>query len=259
MLQWQGNAKNVTKAFQRMFEKMGGFQVQALTLQASGVGGGGGGGGPQSDEKGKFHQNLTEEAIDAGFDYIETHGPRTHHANTQLKWITKQLISEESPIKNWPERLIKEALRNLMNDGVLALAVHDFPLTLVDVVPAVLFILEKLFPYNFTDNALGMHGVPNVGKTPLGRIIAMAMSRYWVRKLNSKANLALGRLQSLISFGAKPVEKIGQICSMWWLPSRTANAETQRLLRCELPNSRKAKWESTWSMISTFQQGLSMK
>ena len=118
---------------------------------------------------------------------------------------------------------------------------------------------EKLFPYNFTDNALGMHGVPNVGKTPLGRIIAMAMSRYWARKLNSKANLALGRLQSLISFGAKPVEKIGQICSMWWLPSRTANAETQRLLRCELPNSRKAKWESTWSMISTFQQSLSMK
>ena len=194
--QWQGNAKDVKKAFQRMFEKMGGFQVQAFTLQASGVGGGG---GPQSDEKGNFHQNLTEEAIDASFDYIETHDPRTHHANTQLKWITKQFTPEESPIKHWPERLIKEALRNLMNDGVLALPVHDFPLTLVDVDPAVLFILEKLFPY-FTDKALGMHGIPNVGKTPLGRIIAMAMSRYWVRKLNSKANLALGRLQSLISF-----------------------------------------------------------
>ena len=78
MLQWQGNAKNVKKAFQYMFEKMGGFQVQAFTLQASGVGGGGG--GPHSDEKSTFHQNLTEEAMEAG--YIETHGPRTHHANT---------------------------------------------------------------------------------------------------------------------------------------------------------------------------------
>ena len=112
------------------------------------------------------NQNLTEESIEAGFDYIEAHGPRTHHANTQLKWITKQFISEKSPIKLWPERLIKEALRNLMNDGVLALPVHDFPLTLVDVEPAVLLILENLFPC-FTGKALGMHGVPNVGKPHL--------------------------------------------------------------------------------------------
>ena len=30
-----------------------------------------------------------------------------------------------------------------------------------------------------------MHGVRNVGKTPLGRTIALAMSRYWMRKLSS--------------------------------------------------------------------------
>ena len=69
-----------------------------------------------------------------------------------------------------------------MTDGVLALPAHDFPLTLVDVNPSVLFILEKFFPL-FRDKAPGTHGVPNVGKTPLGRIVAMAMSRYWVRKL----------------------------------------------------------------------------
>ena len=71
-----------------------------------------------------------------------------------------------------------------MNDGVLALPVHDCPLTLVDVEPGVLMILEKLFP-SFTDKALGMHGVSNVGKPPLGRTIAMALSRYWIRKLKS--------------------------------------------------------------------------
>ena len=102
----------------------------------------------------------------------------------RLRWISKQFISEDSPVSKWPERLIKEALRNLMNDGVLALPVHDFPLTLVDVEPGVLMILEKLFP-SFTDKALGMHGVSNVGKPPLGRTIAMAMSRYWIRKLKS--------------------------------------------------------------------------
>ena len=71
-----------------------------------------------------------------------------------------------------------------MNDGVLALPVHGFPLTLVDVEPSALNILERLFPL-FQEKALGMNGAPNVGKTPLGRTIAMAMSRHWVRKLNT--------------------------------------------------------------------------
>lgn len=52
-----------------------------------------------------------------------------------------------------------------MNNGVLALPVYDFPLTWVDVGPGLLIILENFFP-SFTDKALGMHGVPSVGKTP---------------------------------------------------------------------------------------------
>ena len=115
--------------------KMGGFHVQMRSLQPSGT--------ASTENKGD---------IDAGFDYIEKHGPRTHHSNTQLRWIAKQFILEDSPVNQWPERLIKEALQNLMNDGVLALPVHDFPLTLVDVEPGVLMVLEKFFP-SFTDKA----------------------------------------------------------------------------------------------------------
>ena len=174
-ISWQGNAVNLKKAVQFMWEKMGGFQVQSFALQPS---------CSTSEGRENFYHNLTEEDIDVGFDWIEQHGPRTHHSNTQLRWISKQFINEESPIRTWPERLIKEALRNLMSEGVLALPVHDFPLTLVDVDPCVLEILEKFFP-SFTDKALGMHGVPNLGKTPLARTIAMAMSRYWVRKLGT--------------------------------------------------------------------------
>ncbi|CAE7035340.1 unnamed protein product [Symbiodinium sp. CCMP2592] len=86
-------------------------------------------------------------------------------------YLVKHFIFKE---QDWPERLIKEALRNLMSDVVPALPVDDFPLTLVDVDPT--NILEKFFPH-FNEKALGMHGVPNVGKTPLARIVAMAMSR----------------------------------------------------------------------------------
>jgi hypothetical protein len=31
-----------------------------------------------------FYTRLGDEGIGAGLDYIEKHGPRTHHSNTQL-------------------------------------------------------------------------------------------------------------------------------------------------------------------------------
>ena len=175
---WGGCAKNLRKALHYMFEKMGGYQVVHYSLQASVN-------ASSSDSKGTFFQSLSDDDIDKGFDFIQKHGPRTHHCNTQLRWIAKQLSSEESLVAQWPERLIKEALRNLMTDGVLALPVADFPLTLVDLNPIILNVLETMFPL-FDHKALSMHGVPNVGKTPLARIIAMAVSRYWVSKLDSK-------------------------------------------------------------------------
>ena len=156
---WGVNAKNIKKALQYMFENMGGYQIRSYSLQTAAI--------AQSDTKGTFFSNLSEEGIDIGFDDREENGPRTPDANKQLRWIAKQQITEGSPVKDWPERLIKEALRNLMSDGVLALPVDEFPLTLVDVDPTVLNILEKFFPH-FNEKALGMHGVPNVGGNSVG-------------------------------------------------------------------------------------------
>lgn len=86
MLDWHGNAKNLKKSVQYMLEKMGGFQVQSFILQAS-VGSAGG------EAKGSFFQGMTEDDIDQGFNFIEKYGPHSHHSNTQLRWISKQLAS----------------------------------------------------------------------------------------------------------------------------------------------------------------------
>ena len=99
-VQWQGHNKNIRKALQYMFDNMGGFQIQSFALSPAGA--------ASSDRK-TFYDGLSDDKIDEGFDFIEQYGPRSHHSNTQLRWITKQLISEGSPIKDWPERLIKEA------------------------------------------------------------------------------------------------------------------------------------------------------
>lgn len=96
-----------------------------------------------------FYTGLSEQDIDEDFDYIEKQGPQTYHSNTQLRWIQSSSLVT-SPIHHWPERLIKEALRNLMNNGVLTLPVHDFPLTWVDVEPGILIILENFSPPSLT-------------------------------------------------------------------------------------------------------------
>ena len=109
---WQGqNFKSVKKALQWMFGSLGGFQVLSFCLAPMGT--------QQHGTRTNFFDNLGNEEIDAGFDFIKRHGPRSHYSNTEVRWIQKQFISEDSPIKTWPKRLIKEAFKNLMNDGVL--------------------------------------------------------------------------------------------------------------------------------------------
>ena len=165
MLRWQGNAKNVKKAFQHMFEKMGGFQVRAFALQASGW-------WPSIRWKRQLSSEPHRRSNRGWLRYTLRH---MAHAlimqipswnRSQSNSFLKRVLSKTG--QEGPSRKPSEIL-------FMSLPVHGFPLTLVDVDPAVLFILEKL-PY-FTDKALGMHGIPNVGKTPLGRIITMAMSR----------------------------------------------------------------------------------
>ena len=68
-----------------MVEKMVGFQTQSFALSPAGA--------APSDRK-TFYDGLSDDKIDEGFDFVERYGPRSHRSNTQLRWITKQLISE---------------------------------------------------------------------------------------------------------------------------------------------------------------------
>ena len=111
-----GRTKNLRKALHYMFAKMGGFQVVCYSLQAAAL---------TSSDKAAFYHHLSEEDIDAGFDFIERDGPRTRHSNQQLRWIVKQLSQAAIPIPKLPERLITETLRNLMNDDGVRATMHS--------------------------------------------------------------------------------------------------------------------------------------
>lgn len=48
-------------------------------------------------------EDKEDAEIDAGFNYIMRHGPRSGSENQQLRWLTKALRNQESPIYGrWP-------------------------------------------------------------------------------------------------------------------------------------------------------------
>ena len=71
---------------------------------------------------------------------------------------------------------MQRALDSLANDGTMAAVVSRYDLSNA-LEPEILEVMEKLVPY-LRGHALWLLGEPGVGKTPLGRIIAMMFSRY---------------------------------------------------------------------------------
>ena len=129
--------------------------------------------------------DKTQEEWDFGFDYIEENGPKDNVRNKQLRWVTMEISRQESPITpiyKWPAVLVKKSLRNLSQDGVLAQVHELWPRTLFDVDVRLLRALAPLFP-KLEEKAIGFHGVPGAGKTPVARSIAMALSRYYINRV----------------------------------------------------------------------------
>ena len=84
-------------------------------------------------DKGAHLSSLSEDSVDKGFQFIEEEAGRLGSEWKRVQWITKHVsINQDSPIFSWPLALVEKSLRALQNDGVLALPVEDFYLTLAD-------------------------------------------------------------------------------------------------------------------------------
>ena len=157
------NKVNLKKALQFMLENLGGFQCRIYTLTA--------------EKKKTRTMGRTDEETDAGFDYIEKHGPEDTTGNIQLRWAQKEICCPDSPLFKWREGLVERALGNLARDGALAKVTKFYPLTLLDVENNIVEVLEGLVPH-MLDKGVAMLGEPGCGKTPLARILCSLFSRY---------------------------------------------------------------------------------
>ena len=164
------------KVWQYTFENMGGWQFRQHHLTPEVI----------SKSKGSMDMNtLTDEQVDEGFDYIVKEAPRTASGITQLTWLTKSL-KNETPIKGWQHKLVKEAIKNLTMDGSLAKEEKQWYITLMDYVPAVRVALEAVLDDMSSTMLLGE---PDAGKSPLGRSIIMGMCRMNKKRFDKQGDV----------------------------------------------------------------------
>lgn len=167
MIDWVGEVRSMKKVIHFIFAKLGGYQWRHHVLRTR--------------EEGRPEKERSQDEWDFGFDFIENKGPRENTKNKQLRWVTIEVNKADSPVYKWPPALVEKSLRNLSNDGVLAMVHEQWPLTLYDIDNRLLRALAPLVP-TLSEKALGFHGEPGAGKTPFARTIAMAISRWWLQK-----------------------------------------------------------------------------
>ena len=62
LVNWGGNTKGGPKAFQYMLDKLGGLQIRYFIF----------------DNNGTDHNQVLDTEVDAAYDFLQTHGPRTN-------------------------------------------------------------------------------------------------------------------------------------------------------------------------------------
>eukprot|EP00971_Amphidinium_carterae_P084455 1671677-Amphidinium_carterae.1 len=137
----------------------------------------------------------TAEEVDLGFDYIAKHAPTAIGANEHLKWIQKQRLDKSSPVCDWKESLLKEAIHNLASARNFAVRIEDYPLTLRHLSNWTLMELNDIVPCLRSDGGKGTFksksfwfvGESGKGKTPLCFALANAISQYWIEDQASGA------------------------------------------------------------------------
>lgn len=162
------------KIVQYCLQNMGGLQFRCFDLAAD----------VSTTKIKKAFDELDDDDLDKGFDFIVKHAPRSSSDLQQLRWQTKELRKSSSPIYAWPQGLVQQALRQLSAEGALARKEYDWPLPLTPVFfqTWLLEILEEI--WNFDLSALVMLGEPACGKSPLGRSVLMAQCRFNQKKFN---------------------------------------------------------------------------
>ena len=171
---------------------------------------------------------LTDDEVDAGFQFLIESAPRTDESLKQLKWIAKA-VKNDTPIKSWPLALIEKSIRSLAAEGTLAKKQYYYPLTLEDIQPWFLDKVVRVFWHQLKEKSIVILGDAGRGKTPVGQIIALAVAAFWKSQLGEIGEDPCFRTVPDIDFlrgamGCKTMVDIVDDCDSDQLPIKKVKA-----------------------------------
>jgi hypothetical protein len=167
IIEYGKNFRTGTLGLQLLLEKIGHSAIIAFEFEPK-----------------KVAKTKEKCALEQGFDYIKTQGPKSNMANRQTEWAEIEIHREDSPIFGWTAGLVKESLRGYANSNIFVEPTYNFFLTIYDL--RSWFLEEVLFPLirDMKTKTLVMLGKAGAGKTPAAQAIAMAFAEYWILKAN---------------------------------------------------------------------------
>ena len=164
------NPGQYLKTLDYMMNGLGGHQFRSVVLEQEAA--------PVSKALNRSYCDSAEK-IDAAFDFVvksfEDGDLEFKDILGQQRWILKQ-TSLEGPLKDWPIQMIEKAIETMQKKQALSLTIDDHPLTLAACTPTVLYILKQFYP-TLHLNGMVWNGIPEIGKTPIARSVAMDQSR----------------------------------------------------------------------------------
>ena len=147
---------------------------------------------------------MSEAQIDAAFDYIEEHAPLKSSNNAHIRWVLKQKNDPQSPLFDWPENRIKEAIHNLQSGTSLAKNIINYPLTLFDLKNWVLLSILKPCLKTAMHKSILFAGVSGIGKTPVACALASSMSFYHINTKEEQGDPSFRTASHLDFFRSEP-------------------------------------------------------
>ena len=137
----------------------------------------------RSDSKSSW--NPENDILSEGIKFINSQAPDCDSRNEQTYWIMASIKPESgTPIAGWPETKVRLMAQNKSRGIRGAVPMNEFPLHSLSLKePLWERILPWVYPLLMT-SAMMIFGCAGAGKTPTMIVLAMAMGRYHVRRLN---------------------------------------------------------------------------
>ena len=180
----------VKKATQSLVDRLPGYHIMWQSLSSRET--------PGMQRKGSNQWSPDIEQLREGVEYINKECPECDAKNEQYLWVLSNIKEDSgSPIAGWPEAKVTKMAANKSRGQAGAESHFQFPLQTYSLkAPLSEVLLPLVYPL-LTNYGVWLVGWPRVGKTPLFIIMAMALGRLHVRRLQLPGAPGWRRAKSL--------------------------------------------------------------